>query len=53
MMENLHEFCGTNQVKGEKVPPEEVICNVKSFDLFRIRRMSSRGGWGLGYIKFD
>lgn len=38
MMENLHELCGTNQVKSEKMPPEEVISKVKSSDLCRISR---------------
>lgn len=37
-MRNLHESRGTNQVKGEKTPTEEVICKVKTSDLCRISR---------------
>lgn len=47
-MENLHELCGTNRVKGEKISPEKVICKVKSSDLCRISRNEQQRRLGVG-----
>lgn len=51
MMENLHELCGTNPVKGEKISPEKVICKVKSSDLCRRSRNEQQRRLGVGLYR--
>lgn len=51
MLENLHELCGANKVKSEKIPLEEVICKVKSSDLCRISMNKLLRRLGIGLYK--